>query len=90
MNINWIEEENNRAIDLAKTGKTTNSNAMRFVSLKKKALPPRIVKSIYIQKTHAQALDKLAFSEKLDNGKSAPELIEEAIELLLKKYKTSI
>jgi len=29
----------------------------------------------------------LAFSQKLQKGKSAPELIEEAIELLIKKYK---
>jgi len=87
MSNNWMEEENTRAVELANTGKTTNSNAPRLVMSKKKATLRRNVKSIYIQESHALALDKLAFSQKLQKGKTAPELIEEAIELLIKKYK---
>ena len=35
---------------------------------------------------HSMAFDRLIFSQKQIKGKKAPELIEEAIELLLKKY----
>jgi hypothetical protein len=84
----WVEEENNRATDLAKTGKTLNNQAPRLVAFKKKAIPLRMVKSIYIQQSHSQAFDKLAFDQKLQKGRTSPELMEEAIELILKKYKT--
>jgi hypothetical protein len=85
--LDWIKDENNRATDLAKTGETLNSKAPRLVSFKKRATPLRMVKSIYIQSLYSQAFDKLAFDQKLKKGKNAPELMEEAIELLLKKYK---
>lgn len=84
----WIKDENNRATDLAKTGETLNNQAPRLVAFKKKVTPLRMVKSIYIQPFYSQAFDKLAFDQKLQKGKNAPELMEEAIELLLKKYET--
>ena len=46
----------------------------------------RHIRSIYIQDAHGKAFDKLAFEQKMVKGKKAPDLIEEAIELLLKKY----
>lgn len=86
MTGNWIEEENARAIDLAKTGGTSNNNAPRLIVSKKKVTPTRIVKNLYIQESHIRAFDKLAFSQKMLKGKNAPELAEEAIELLIKHY----
>lgn len=82
---NWIEEENSRARELARTGKTTNVSAPSLVKARKKA-PSRSIKSIYIQEIHTKALDKLIFNQKMIKGKNAPELVEEAIELLLQKY----
>ena len=86
MTSNWIEEENARAKDLAKTGGTSNNNAPRLIVSKKKVTPARVVKNLYIQESHIRAFDKLVFSQKMLKGKNAPELAEEAIELLLKQY----
>lgn len=86
MTNNWIDEENARASELAKTGATTNNNAPLLVKTTKKPAPVRHIKSIYIQDSYSLAFDKLVFEQKIAKGKKAPELMEEAIELLLKKY----
>lgn len=86
MTNNWIDEENARASELAKTGTTTNNNAPLLVKTTKKPAPARHIKSIYIQDSYSLAFDKLVFQQKIAKGKKAPELMEEAIELLLKKY----
>ena len=90
MTNNWIEEENARAEELAKTGTTTNNNAPFMVKKVRKAIPARSVRTIYLQEQHSRALDKLAFEQKMCKGKKTPELIEEAIELLLKKYNAKL
>ena len=86
MTNNWINEENARATNLAKTRETMNNNAPRLLKATKKPTPVRHIRSIYIQDAHGKAFDKLAFEQKMVKGKKAPELMEEAIELLLKKY----
>jgi hypothetical protein len=48
------------------------------------------IKSIYIQESYSLAFDKLVFEQKIAKGKKAPQLMEEAIELLLKKYGASL
>lgn len=90
MTNNWIDEENARASELAKTGATTNNNAPLLVRTTKKTTPVRHIKSIYIQESHSIAFDKLVFQQKIAKGKKAPQLMEEAIELLLKKYGESL
>lgn len=85
MSINWIEEENQRAENLSKSGETTNPKAPRLMVAKEKA-PKRTTKGFFIQKLHSKGFDTLVFNQKLINGKKAPELAEEAIELLLSKY----
>lgn len=90
MTDNWIDEENARASELVKTGNTTNNNAPLLVKTTKKPAPARHIKSVYIQDSHSLAFDKLVFEQKIAKGKKAPELIEEAIELLLKKYGGSL
>lgn len=86
MTSSWMEEENARAKDLVKTGGTSNNNAPRLIVSKKKVTPARVVKNLYIQESHIRAFDKLVFSQKMLKGKNAPELAEEAIELLIRKY----
>jgi hypothetical protein len=90
MTNNWIDEENARASELAKTGTTTNNNAPLLVKTTKKPAPVRHIKSIYIQDSYSLVFDKLVFQQKIAKGKKAPELMEEAIELLLKKYGASL
>ena len=90
MTNNWIDEENARATELAKTGTTTNTNAPLLVKNTKKPAPVRHIKSIYIQDLYSLAFDKLVFEQKITKGKKAPQLMEEAIELLLKKYGGSL
>lgn len=90
MTNNWIDEENARASELAKTGATANNNAPLLVKTTKKPAPARHIKSIYIQDSYSVAFDKLVFQQKIAKGKKAPELIEEAIELLIKKYGGSL
>jgi hypothetical protein len=90
MTNNWIDEENARASELAKTGTTANNNAPLLVKTTKKPVPVRHIKSIYIQDLYSLAFDKLVFEQKIAKGKKAPELMEEAIELLLKKYDGSL
>jgi hypothetical protein len=72
--------------NLTKTGKTTNNKAPMLVSPVKTPQPTRSIRSIYIQKSHHRILDKLIFEQKMDGGKKTPELMEEAIELIAKKY----
>ena len=81
----WMEEEDNRAEDQAETGRVANLEAPQLVR-KKPAAPARATKGLYIQEDHAMAFDRLVFAQKQTKGKKAPELAEEAIELLLKKY----
>lgn len=86
MTNNWIDEENARARELAKIGTTANDKAPLLIKTTKKHVPIRHIKSIYIQDSYSLAFDKLVFEQKIAKGKKAPQLMEEAIELLLKKY----
>ncbi len=80
----WMQQEEERAEDLKKTGQTSNNAAPKLVRQHK--APPRMQKAFYIQEKHATAFDDLVYAQKKAKGKKAPELAEEAIELLLKKY----
>ena len=90
MTNNWIDKENARARELVKTGTTANDKAPLLVKNTKKTPPIRHIKSIYIQESYSLAFDKLVFEQKIAKGKKAPQLIEEAIELLLKNYGVSL
>lgn len=82
----WMEEENKRAEQLTKTGKTNNSQAPKLVKSKKITAPERIRKGFFIQEKYVMAFDKLIFEQKMVKGKKGPELLEEALMLLFKKY----
>ena len=72
MTNNWIDEENARASELAKTGTTANNNAPLLVKTTPKNAPVRSIKSIYIQESYSLAFDKLVFEQKIAKGKKAP------------------
>lgn len=88
-NADWMEEDEEKAEAQAGVGQRHNRNAPQLIRKEIKA-PPRATKGFYIQENHAMAFDRLVFSQKQEKGKKAPELAEEAIELLLKKYKITI
>lgn len=81
----WMDEEEERAEVQVQTGERPNAEAPQLVRKEVKA-PPRATKGFYIQELHSMAFDRLVFAQKQAKGKKAPELAEEAIELLLKKY----
>ena len=80
----WMDAENNRAKNQTKAGTTTNATAPKLARVKPRA-PDRKQKAFYIQEKHASAFEALAF-EMRKSGMKAPELAEQAIELLLKKH----
>lgn len=80
-----MDEEEERAEAQVKTGQPPNAQAPQLVRKETKA-PPRATKGFYIQELHSRAFDRLVFEQKQVKGKKAPELAEEAIELVLEKY----
>jgi len=84
----WMEEEQERAEDLKKSGATANNTAPKLARVTR--APKRMQKAFYIQNIHAQAFEKLVFNQKMKKGKKAPDLAEEAIELLLNKYEEKL
>lgn len=86
-NASWMDEEDTNAEKKSIVTDLPNADAPRLVRAKKPNAPPRATKGFFIQEKYSLAFDKLVFDQKLSKGKKAPELAEEAIELLLKKYK---
>lgn len=80
---NWMNEETDRANKLKNSGTTANDSAPQLKRVTR--APARKQKAFYIQDKHANAFEKLVF-EKRGSGVKAPELAEQAIELLLKKH----
>ncbi len=83
----WMDGEKDRADEQTKTGETANSNAPQLERVTR--APARKQKAFYIQEKHAEAFEKLVFDLRKE-GVKAPELAEQAIELLLKKHKRGL
>ncbi|PCI98739.1 MAG: hypothetical protein COB14_07525 [Alphaproteobacteria bacterium] len=81
----WMEEEDDRAEKQDALGVTANADAPVLVR-KREQEPPRATKGFYIQDVYSRGFDRVVFEQKMVKGKKAPELAEEAILLLLKKY----
>lgn len=84
----WMKEEDERSEELKKSGTTENATAPRLERVTR--APKRMQKAFYIQDQHAAAFERLVFEQKTIKGKKAPALAEEAIELLLAKYKQKL
>lgn len=80
----WMEEEEERAEETADTGKTANANAPKMVKVHRE--PSRKQKAFYVQDTYAEAFDELVFRERKKKTAKGPQLIEEALIMLFKKY----
>jgi hypothetical protein len=86
---NWMEQENDKAKKQADNGGRKNSKAPHLVKQKPKSEKVAIIRSVKglrIQKLLQKQFDELVFREKQAEGKTGPELADEAIRLLLKKH----
>lgn len=80
----WMNKEDNRAQEQAKTPETTNANAPRLI--RREYEPERKQKAFFIQPIYAEAFEDLVIKQKRQGGKKATHLAEEMIKDLLKKY----
>lgn len=84
----WMQEEDDRAEGLQRSGTTENAVAPKLERVIR--APKRMQKAFYIQNQHSAAFERLVYEQKTVKGKKAPELAEEAIELLLAKYEQKL
>ena len=85
---NWMDEEENRAEKIAEIGGTSNPKAPQLIKVNRE--PARKQKAFYIQENFSEMFEDLAYLEKKKNGVKAPQLAEEALLMLFKKYKLDI
>jgi len=86
----WLNEEDTRVEEQSKKGQTvSNPDAPRLVktSTKRKKVQ-RSVKGLRIRNDLQKVFDRLVFEQKQADGKTGPELADEAMKLLFDKYKT--
>jgi len=82
----WVTGEKEQAATLADNEQIRNSEAPRLVR-RRPVTPKRATKALYMQKKYSDAFDRVVLEQKIATGKrQAPELAEEAIELLCEKY----
>lgn len=84
----WLNEEDSRAEKQGKKGQTlSNPDAPRLVknSPKEKKVQ-RSVKGLRIRTDLQKVFDRLVFEQKQADGKTGPELADEAMKLVFDKY----
>ena len=85
----WLNREVDRADKLHKSGQKVNNPSARRTPRKpvtEAAPPPRTLKGFRIREDYQQRYDVLVATMKHTEGKKGPELIEEALDLLFRKY----
>ena len=85
----WLSGEVDRADKLHKSGQEVNNPTARRAPRKpvnEAATPPRTLKGFRIREDYQQRYDVLVATMKHTEGKKGPELIEEALDLLFRKY----
>ena len=89
MSPEWLNKEESRAKNQSKKGQVTaNPTAPRLVKTKASAPKARrILKGLRIKEDLVAKFDVLVAEQKNKSGKNGTTLADEAIELLLSKYK---
>ena len=85
----WMSEEATRAARQTAAGKLVNERAVvkkRPVKPPKAQRPTRVLRGWRPSRTRAAAFDALVAEQKNTSGKNGPKLIDEALDLLLKRY----
>ncbi|MBL4679590.1 MAG: hypothetical protein JKY88_02555 [Pseudomonadales bacterium] len=81
----WMQQEEQRADELAQTGQTSNPDAPQLSRTTR--APERMQKGLYIQPKYAHAFEDFVTAQRrAGKGMCAPELAEEMIKDLLIKY----
>jgi hypothetical protein len=63
----------------------------KFIYVRRRATPERVQKTMTLQPLHVNALDDVYKKHRTNKtGKSRPDLLEEAIELLCKKHRVEV
>ena len=88
----WLNEEDKRAGELTKTDKSvSNPSAPKPKPRSVKSVPnvsiERSLKGFRLRVDYQQRFDALVAEQKYLSKKKGPDLIEEALEMLFKKYK---
>ncbi len=84
----WLNDEDKRAEKLTKTGKSV-SNPTAPKAKRRKIAPIEInrsLKGFRLRVDYQQLFDELVVEQKHTSKKNGPVLIEEALEMLFKKY----
>lgn len=85
----WLDGEAERAAELHKSGRKVNNPSAHKETRKapnQDGTPPRTLKGFRIRQDYQQRYDVLVATVKHTEGKKGPELIEEALEMLFRKY----
>lgn len=84
----WMSEEETRAEGQAATGKLVNEVAVpqKKVTAPRPPRPQRVLRGWRPTRDRAAAFDALVAEQKNTSGKNGPTLIDEALDLLFKRY----
>ena len=89
----WMSEEATRAEGQTATGKLVNESAVlkkRKAKMPKVPRPQRVLRGWRPSRDRAATFDALVAEQKNTSGKNGPKLIDEALDLLFKRYKKVI
>ena len=85
----WMSEEETRAEGQAATGRLVNESALlkeRKAKATKAPRPLRVLRGWRPSRDRAATFDALVAEQKNTSGKNGPKLIDEALDLLFKRY----
>ena len=85
----WMSEEATRAEGQTATGKVVNESAGK-AKTPKVPRPQRVLRGWRPSRDRAATFDALVAEQKNTSGKNGPKLIDEALDLLFKRYKKVI
>ena len=88
----WMSEEANRSEGQTATGKLVNESAVlkkRKAKTSKASRPQRVLRGWRPSRDRAATFDVLVAEQKNTSGKNGPKLIDEALDLLFKRYNKS-
>ena len=88
----WMREEETRAEGQASTGKRVNESTVPKEKKAKTPKPPRqqrVLRGWRPSRDRAATFDVLVAEQKNTSGKNGPALIDEALDLLFKRYNKS-
>ena len=85
----WMSEEATRAESQTATGKLVNESAVlknRKAKTSKAPRPQRVLRGWRPSRERAATFDALVAEQKNTSGKNGPKLVDEALDLLFKRY----